>query len=78
MPTVIHCHTGRRLLAVVAGWAIAIVAMALSACSVAEFEHTALASEAPRNSSQGTVDPDYFPSQFPAPTGEVEPLPPQF
>jgi hypothetical protein len=77
MPTIVHCHTGRRLLALATGWAVALVTLA--ACSVADVEHTALATEArPAQRAAGSVDPDYFPSQFPAPGGDIEPLPPQF
>jgi len=92
MPTIIHCHTARRLQASLAGLASSslrivvaatVTALTLVACSGngdQEIETTAVTKlpESAQALYAEKAAPSYFPSQFPAPDGEIEPLPEQF
>ncbi|WP_280153800.1 hypothetical protein [Piscinibacter sp. XHJ-5] len=82
--SLIHCHTGRRRLAVLAGWrnaaarfvATVLVAVVSAAC-VGGLE-TAAPLAVQRSAPPVASDTAYFPSQFAPPAGDIEPLPPQF
>jgi hypothetical protein len=88
MNTIIHCHTGRRLMSRVGErfarlfrlGLVAALSTAAVACGSTDGEPQLLAGAAASAAVHDAAfaDPGYFPRQYPDPTGDIEPLPAQF